>query len=1025
MNAGAAVSADKESESWSKKEDLFLSKQALSGPVVSKNDKYTSIAFSTDKTKSFVEFYSTNGRSVKSSTSRKLEDSDESRCIRKLGPCPKGLFSSNVIDPRSTAFPSSISQNYFVCASLDLHSKHKPKSKRRSYVVKSSEANAEPCPFAFVVRNFDEGISLLTFAKGHHVHNCEGKNSHYLPYTAEEKLFFLRGVMRCGSVKAFHDEVLVPRSNEAFARGTAIRKMDIMDLPAAQKLAQELGVDLSVKAGENDFDRVRESLVQHRCEGATIAFKLSGWTCKHAKAIVHPSAEEFLQPDDLFILLSTRMQLELLSELGTMAATDGTHSIFKYNNIKVIVVLVTSFTRERTMKERGFPVCVVLTTSEREDIHKAIVAHLLASVPTWRPQLLMTDMAFSAFNAWVAFFPGLHWLWCVFHVLQAWLKRLRTIARPDWISKDDWSTLKGFLIREIKDLISPKDGSLMSQSEYECRCAIVSSVLWINQLKDLASSWDSYVSNANRWSPPARRKVVEEVFSTSEHMPMLAKSNNCLEAFFGVLKYFVLDGRPLETATEFFNLLNLYQARIVRNVVLYGVLAHLVEKRNVEAVESDVFAVEEELHLDSEEDNGDEEDIVEDDPEHEQANREEDKFDNLRRKVEEKNVLKELKLLVENLESAMSETRKIGDAPITAKQLRFLNRTIENWRDAAIAINSDETYDASKIKMSRESKDFVRQRVNYAPPITFTPRVLPGTPVSSSSGLTPMPSLKNNPLIGQLASSPSSAGSFEDPPSIVQAPVGQLAFSSSSASLIQGSTGSGTMNAATAPNPCLTVGSTAVVGSAGTVSTVAPGSLSNPDNTADYGALYKKKRKTSSKSHSRTSLPELSFRDYAARWLSDPGAHARIEELKRTASSASLPLLRAALKWNTCNRIRAIALDVFNQTFPQSVNKEELISRLMVHVLGCCAELPREVNDDVADVGMCQTPCQRLNEHEVIFLERNGNSNFGEPCVTTSEHLSGWVMRNGEFVRIGFIVAKNICWGKLVEKKKDVTIYDT
>ena len=118
---------------------------------------------------------------------------------------------------------------------------------------------------------------------------------------------------------------------------------------------RDLGIDLTVKAGEGDFDRVREILVQQQTEGATIAFKLSGRSSRHPKAIVHPTAEVFLQPEALFILLATKMQLELLTELGTMASTDGTHAIFQYNNIKVIVVLVTSFAVERNMKERGFP----------------------------------------------------------------------------------------------------------------------------------------------------------------------------------------------------------------------------------------------------------------------------------------------------------------------------------------------------------------------------------------------------------------------------------------------------------------------------------------------------------------------------------------------------------------------------------------------------------------------------------------------------------------------------------------------
>jgi len=148
----------------------------------------------------------------------------------------------------------------------------------------------------------------------------------------------------------------------------------------------------------------------------------------------------------------------------------------------------------------------------------------------------------------------------------------------------------------------------------------------------------------------------------------------------------------------------------------------------------------------------------------------------------------------------------------------------------------------------------------------------------------------------------------------------------------------------------------------------------------------------------------------------------KIEDLKRAAATTSLPLFRAALKWNTTNRIKAVALDVFNKTFPQSIYKEELVSRLVTHIMSCCPVLPTDVNDDVADIAIAHTPNARFKENEVLFLEQNGMSNFGEPCVVASDLLSGWVVRDGEFFKLGIIPQKDIHWGKLVEKKKEVSI---
>jgi hypothetical protein len=97
--------------------------------------------------------------------------------------------------------------------------------------------------------------------------------------------------------------------------------------------------------------------------------------------------------------------VELLKKL---VSSDGTHVVFSCNNLKLIIVLVSSTVDDVTVKERGFPIAAVIATSECEDIQKAIIAHIKEAVgPEWQPSLLMTDMALSAINAWKHFFQGL------------------------------------------------------------------------------------------------------------------------------------------------------------------------------------------------------------------------------------------------------------------------------------------------------------------------------------------------------------------------------------------------------------------------------------------------------------------------------------------------------------------------------------------------------------------------------------------------------------------------------------------
>ena len=200
---------------WYIQKYLFPSDKALSGTVVGKNGECASIAFATTNLTSVIEFYATNGRAVKCGSSKlttNVSDGSEikqTRGILKLGTCPKGLFSAAVKHANAKAFPSSISYGYYACSSVDFHPHEQLTSKRSSYVVKASETT-NPCPFSFCIRNFVEGVSLLTFDKGNHLHTCQGINSHPLPLSAKDKMYFLRAVMNYGGVKEFHDTVLVP-----------------------------------------------------------------------------------------------------------------------------------------------------------------------------------------------------------------------------------------------------------------------------------------------------------------------------------------------------------------------------------------------------------------------------------------------------------------------------------------------------------------------------------------------------------------------------------------------------------------------------------------------------------------------------------------------------------------------------------------------------------------------------------------------------------------------------------------------
>ena len=371
----------------------------------------------------------------------------------------------------------------------------------------------------------------------------------------------------------------------------ATTRLHMMTEVELKKFAQKFGLDKDVPPGRKDFEELGRVLADLKSKGGNIAFKLPGQEASSCSMLAD-AAKKHLQKNDLFIMVQSQDQARLLELFPGCIGTDGTHRVLSYHNAKLITVNVTSYGKAG-VTERGFPVAFVITTSEREEIHLAIIAQIQAAQkPDWAPKLLMSDMAFAAFNAWVKVFPELRWLFCVFHVWQAWIKKLKQATRPDGVelTQAEFSHLKGQLIREIKDLISPGQGVTLSWDDFNKRAELVRKLLWAFRLSDLATSWEQYLGRKDKWAPPARREAVDHAFGEGSPLPMLAVSNNSVERFFGVLKYILLEGKSALTISALLQVWILYGARIRINAVRAGIsLALLHNATDEENEQNDII----------------------------------------------------------------------------------------------------------------------------------------------------------------------------------------------------------------------------------------------------------------------------------------------------------------------------------------------------------------------------------------------------------------------------------------------------
>jgi hypothetical protein len=435
--------------------------------------------------------------------------------------------------------------------------------KRKTWVDATCE-----CNFEIIVRNLaipgDRGGSALeyvavTVEEGKHLHTCSENLNIRAPLTPEDEDFLTMALfLHGGSPKEVWEKILAPMVNSADHQ-IVYHRLLIMGLDGIRRFARSRGLDGQIQQGEADFDKVVNTVKQWMLRGDNGACKLPGQRSQDALGL-NPQAYKYLKDEDLFIFVQTRFQARLLERFGTCVASDATYGVVSYSNVKLICLHVTSY-GEKEVQERGFNVAFILTTAERADVQSAIVAQVLGFVGNrWKPRILMTDMAFAAINAWRCFFPDIIHRWCVFHVWQAIRRIIQKQARPMNMPPSEFPPLRKKITRGFLSIISPEKE--LSWEEFHERTKILRKILWGKGLDEIASSLDRYLSNKDRWAPPARRDAVDSVYGSGASMPMLAVSNNSLERFFGILKYILLDGR---TARHFSALLDMWwinQARI-------------------------------------------------------------------------------------------------------------------------------------------------------------------------------------------------------------------------------------------------------------------------------------------------------------------------------------------------------------------------------------------------------------------------------------------------------------------------------
>lgn len=129
-----------------------------------------------------------------------------------------------------------------------------------------------------------------------------------------------------------------------------------------------------------------------------------------------------LKEDDFLLLIMNDYQKSMLNKFGNdVICIDETHGMNSYHfNLTTIMVL-------DDLRE-GFPCSFMISNRVDEAVLKIFFAEIRDKTGIIQPNVFMSDMAESFYNAWVVEMkPAKHRLYCTWHVDRAWRKNLNKI----------------------------------------------------------------------------------------------------------------------------------------------------------------------------------------------------------------------------------------------------------------------------------------------------------------------------------------------------------------------------------------------------------------------------------------------------------------------------------------------------------------------------------------------------------------------------------------------------------------------
>lgn len=343
------------------------------------------------------------------------------------------IFLIGNLSERKKGFPPVKRSIKYVCKSHALD--YKPPKRladdkeRVSFILHKA---TEQCAVVMYAREHEGGIFTVTINEKEATHtSCSVIEPSKFPIPPITKRRIVSLLSAGFSVEKVHsvfvdDKELFKQANEDCEElSSKVEKVDLLTVNDVKTIAKSIGTNNGLVVGrkESDYSATARCLFEMADEfGFKYFLKFPGKENAEAGSIDVPNAKHLLETDHYYLFLVVPFMIKYYGGISAICA-DFTHNVTIYNGPQLGIV-GTSIGDAKEVENFFIPLLYIITTSPSSRTAEFGFSLMLSLNSAFNPLLLMSDLG-AQFKIGLenALKRDIVWLWCLFHIMQAWKRK--------------------------------------------------------------------------------------------------------------------------------------------------------------------------------------------------------------------------------------------------------------------------------------------------------------------------------------------------------------------------------------------------------------------------------------------------------------------------------------------------------------------------------------------------------------------------------------------------------------------------